>query len=245
MNSSRPVVGALKKVLRQKGMTYQELGRELDMSEAGVKKMFQKGDLSVGRLVRICELLKIHPDALLKSARQKPVHPIRLTRDQCDFFLTNNSHFFYFLRLVYDQLTPHDIAKEYGLSEQENWAYLKKLDDLGLIQLGKASKVRVIKNVPLAIDTRAHPGFEALRRKMAQRFLTRVCQSEKERRPIKFSSFRLSPDRTEQLHRDVERLYARYKQISEVEKLSGSPHLRYVSSLIAIGEYAIVDSLEF
>lgn len=75
----------LKTVLKGRGWTYARLGREIGLSESGVKKIFSADDGSFERIVRICAALDLTLEALLDLADSSP-EPWRLTDEQEAYF---------------------------------------------------------------------------------------------------------------------------------------------------------------
>jgi hypothetical protein len=50
------MVAELKRALRERGLTYAAIARPLGLSLATVKRLFARGDFSLERFERICEL---------------------------------------------------------------------------------------------------------------------------------------------------------------------------------------------
>ena len=53
------LVDALKRVLKARGLTYADIARGLDLSEASVKRIFSKRDFTLERLDEVCRLAGI------------------------------------------------------------------------------------------------------------------------------------------------------------------------------------------
>src|SRR5581483_3294678 len=68
MSNSTLVVQAIRAALRARGMTYRELAKALGVSEPTIKRNLGRGDFSLSRLDRICEVLEISLPNLLDSA---------------------------------------------------------------------------------------------------------------------------------------------------------------------------------
>jgi len=62
MSGSKLIVRGIRDQLRAKGMTYRELAAQLGISEPTVKRDLSRGNFSLGRLDRICEILGLGID---------------------------------------------------------------------------------------------------------------------------------------------------------------------------------------
>ena len=56
MSQAAVIVVALKQILKEARVTYRDIAKALDMSEASIKRMFASHQFSLQRLDRICEL---------------------------------------------------------------------------------------------------------------------------------------------------------------------------------------------
>jgi DNA-binding Xre family transcriptional regulator len=244
MQETGAAIEAVKLALKARKITYSKLGQHLGLSEIGIKKMFQSGDMSLDRLLKICRLLEVRPESIFAASTNQPMHMVRLTQEQSDFFVSHPHYFCFFLKLVYEQTQPEQIAQEFGLSDSSLWKYLKKLDDLGLVKLKEGTRVDLNRPFPLAVDTKGRVEFENLRRKLATDFFNRVCKEATDRKQVKMSNFKLSEERSQQLAHDLEKLFFRYKKISEVEKVFGHESLCSITALAAIGNFSFISEIK-
>jgi len=245
MQDTQAVIVALKRALKKRKMTYATLGEHLGISEAGVKKMFLSADMPLGRMMKICKLLNVSPETIFNAAKHHPFTTVKLNHEQSDYFIAHPEYFYFFLKLVYERSSPEEIADEFKLTKSSLFKYLKKLDDLGLIILRENNKVEFRGLYPLAVDTRTyrHKDFEPMRRNLARAFMERLIKENPDGRSLKMSSFRLSEEKIEQLNSDLERLFARYKRISEVERVFGEKNLHLVTALAAMGRSSFISGI--
>src|SRR5690554_7626556 len=59
MSQSVEFMNALKKLLKLKGIVYQDLAEGLELSLPSIKRLFSTGDISLNRLDKICEIAGI------------------------------------------------------------------------------------------------------------------------------------------------------------------------------------------
>ena len=89
MAQSRQLVQTLKRALRTAQITYADIARHLDMSEANVKRLFATHSFTLQRIESICELM--HMDLadlfnLLESERQRIQRLITVGGDTAKLF---------------------------------------------------------------------------------------------------------------------------------------------------------------
>src|SRR5271156_1314867 len=66
------IVAELKRALRESGLTYAAVARQLQLSVASVKRLFSAGDFSLRRVDQICELLETGLADILARGRKRP-----------------------------------------------------------------------------------------------------------------------------------------------------------------------------
>jgi transcriptional regulator with XRE-family HTH domain len=167
----------LKAELKKAKITYRDLAKELKISEAGIKKLFSKSDLSLKRALQICEVLNLPFSeivSLSENSRQSEVH---FTEKQIQFFKSNIHFFHFYMKIAYEQMTPHEIQRELGLSSKSLNIYLKKLEDLGLIKRHPRDRVQIIGGAPLAVNT-GGTELESVKFDIAQDLLKNLRKSQ-------------------------------------------------------------------
>lgn len=81
----------LKKALKAKGSTYSYLAEQLKMTESGVKKMLNSKDISLRRILQICEVIDIVPSQLFNISEKSSVPTLRFTQPQEQALLKDRS----------------------------------------------------------------------------------------------------------------------------------------------------------
>jgi DNA-binding Xre family transcriptional regulator len=136
------LIQALKRILRQRGMKYRTLAKELGLSESSIKKLFIAKDCSFGRIVAICRVLEVPLEDLLQASHEAPVRQVELSAEVQAYFLKNMDCFHFYCLLGRDPRSLQKIKQENRLSERDLAGYLRKLDRIGLIQLEPSGRIR-------------------------------------------------------------------------------------------------------
>jgi transcriptional regulator with XRE-family HTH domain len=137
------VINYIRKLMKERGMTYKELARRLNISESGVKKILNGGDASFGRLTEIARALGLTLSDLLSGLEKPKSTKTQFSPKQQEYFLKHMDVFRFFFRLVIERASLARIEKEEGLSKAESFSYLRRLDDLKIIQLLPGDEVRL------------------------------------------------------------------------------------------------------
>ncbi len=94
------VFSVIKQVLKLRGLTYGTLAKALNMSESGVKKIFQEKNCSLEKLLLICSKLDIEIGELFELA-EKPLFNKHLSLPQeIENEFLKNPRLFYLLRYI-------------------------------------------------------------------------------------------------------------------------------------------------
>ena len=150
MKGSQALVQNLKQMIRAKGYNYKQVSRWLELSEASVKRIFAKGDLSLHRLDIICEHLGVHFKDLVDSADAQTQEDQHLYTQEQELFFVQNPKYLAFFDLL---LRHHELKKvkkiKPKLTETNINKYLKKLEQLGLIERQEKDRIKFVvsKNV--------------------------------------------------------------------------------------------------
>ena len=133
-NESATFLEALKRCLRAKGLTYGDLAKRLQLSEASVKRIFAAGTLSLARIGRILEVLDMSfLDVAKLSSSPDKMAPQVLTFEQ-ESVLAADAALFAFFHLLLFGKTSEGIVKAYALSKKDAENYLRTLAAIGLIE---------------------------------------------------------------------------------------------------------------
>ncbi len=143
MSQSTELIHTLKRSLRRARITYVDIARHLDMSEANVKRLFATGSFTLQRLEAVCALLQMELSELFaehEKSRQRLSH---LTLEQ-EQELVSDIQLLLVAVSVRNHLGFNDIIGRYKISEPECIRCLARLDRLKVIDLLPGNRVRLL-----------------------------------------------------------------------------------------------------
>ncbi len=144
MNRTADLVETLKQYLKAKGITYKQLAKEMELSEASVKRLFSKHTFSLSRLEDVCRILDIDfYDLVLMDKERSRKTLKRLTIEQ-EQILVNDEKLLIFLYFLINGWPASLIIEEYEYSEIETIQMLSKLEKMGILELHPNNHVRML-----------------------------------------------------------------------------------------------------
>ncbi len=143
MATSVSIVKSIKQQLKQRGITYKALALKLGLSESAVKHMFATGNLSLKRLDDLCAVLEMDIGELVNIAG---VHEARLEKLSAELEreLVADIRLLLFVYCLINYWTFDEILERYEISSQEGFKILRRLDQLKIIELYPANRVRLL-----------------------------------------------------------------------------------------------------
>lgn len=137
---SDQIKSVIKELLKKKKLTYEDVAEELECSVPTVKRILGPEELSLPRLLKLCELVNIDLADLDTLTKLNKASTEKFSPEQ-ENFLAQNPHFLaYFMKLF--EMTPEEIAQKYQLSERSNQKYLIGLEKQNLIHVTGKLKVK-------------------------------------------------------------------------------------------------------
>ena len=135
------LVDALKRVLKARGLTYADIARELDLSEASVKRIFSKRDFTLERIDEVCRLAGIDFADLARTAFEQSSAAQQLTVEQEEAVVSDPALLLVALCAV-NHWTFDEIASTYDLSPAELTRCLARLDRHRIVELAPGNRIR-------------------------------------------------------------------------------------------------------
>jgi len=144
MSQTRDLLNALKKCLRAKDLTYADVARSLQLSEASVKRLFSEQTFSISRLEQVCRFLDMSLYDLARLTRQTTEDDVtRLSLAQEQGLADDPLVLTYFYLLLTGR-TPEKIAQEFGLDDRQQNTMLVRLSRLKLVELYPTNNGRLL-----------------------------------------------------------------------------------------------------
>ncbi len=227
MAQTQALIEVLKQSLKTHRLTYAEIARHLNMSEANVKRMFAKKRFSLDRLEQVCQLMQMEMSdlfALYEASRQR----IDNLTEQQEQELVGDEKLLLVAVSVRNQLSFEDISEHYEISTTECIQYLAKLDRLKIIDLlpNNRIKLRIDKHFSWLPNGPIERFFE---REIQRQFLKSRFKGELEQRLFHFG---LLGDTSTQIM--IEKMKALAHEFTELHKqdLDLPLHKRHTQGLM-------------
>ncbi|MBC7464598.1 MAG: helix-turn-helix transcriptional regulator [Bdellovibrio sp.] len=145
---SQKIKSVLKSLLKKKDITYEDLAAQMECSVPTIKRMLGAEELSLNRLLQLCEIVEIDLADLEALTKEEKSQNEKFTPEQ-EKFLAKNTNFFAYLMNLFDGKTPKQIAESNQLTQKSTDKYLIALEKLELIKVTGSQKVKPnFKNVP-------------------------------------------------------------------------------------------------
>jgi transcriptional regulator with XRE-family HTH domain len=137
------IVAELKRSLRERGLTYTDVARKLELSVPTVKRLFSTSDFSLQRIDGICELMGTTLYEILERGQDRtaPVNQLTLTQEQ---EIVADPRLFFVTWLVLNRTHFDEIVRHYRFTDRELLQYFIKLDRLKVIELQPGNRARLL-----------------------------------------------------------------------------------------------------
>lgn len=140
MSAGQTLVRNIRTVLRQRGMTYRQLAELLGLSEPTIKRDLSRGDFSLGRLDRICEVLDLSLADLVDGG-QAPgaLHELSEAQERA---LVRDPQLLLLTYLLVNEWKLAEIMTTYAFDEARLVSALLRLDELGIVDYRPPRRVK-------------------------------------------------------------------------------------------------------
>ncbi len=142
MTELQQLLVTVKSQLKARGLTYRDVAVAMKLSEASVKRLFSTGNLSLNRLVELCDLLDMTLAELTQVATASTPRLSRLDEKQ-EAELVSNTKLLLVATCALNHWRLADIVGRYRLDEVECLRCLLRLDRMRLIDLLPGNRIRI------------------------------------------------------------------------------------------------------
>ncbi len=142
MAQSTALIDTLKQALKTHRLTYAEVARRLNMSEANVKRMFATKRFTLARLEELCKLMQLELSDLFQLYEESRQRITQLTLEQ-EEELVRDAKLLLVAVSVRNRLGFDDIVENYHISKPECIRALAKLDKLKIIDLLPNNRIKL------------------------------------------------------------------------------------------------------
>lgn len=240
---------AIKAVLKQQKKTYDNLAEELEISVPTVKRILTKEEMSLSRLLQICDYLKISLTELEKIANHnKNTATNRFTEKQ-EEFLAKNPNYLTFLLMMYSDLSPEEIMKQTKIDDKSLKLYLLRLEKLDLITYHKGRYTMPFELFPNLIpygkiheanfNNIIESGANFFKRYNRQRILAKNTERDKGS-TMGLTMLTLSRESYLEWFDKIKKLYQELQDISLVEEKM--PKLKNKKTIVIMSCHGVIES---
>jgi len=134
MSETTALIKCLKRRLKEHGITYAEIAKPLELSEASVKRLFSEENISLKRMEVICRYVGISFSDLAIMLERERNYISQLTDEQ-ERELLSDDRLVLVCQLVFSDWQFEDILRIFTLKKPELIKLLVKLNNIGLIEL--------------------------------------------------------------------------------------------------------------
>lgn len=143
MAHSGALVDVLKRELRSRGVTYAQVARKLNLSEASVKRMFSRREFTLKRLDQVCQLTHSDFSDLARTLNREETLIAQLSHDQ-EKEIASSIKLFLVAVCALNHVNLEQIVGIYDISQAECIQLLMKLDRIGFIQLQPNNRIKLL-----------------------------------------------------------------------------------------------------
>ena len=142
MRQTRAIHAALKRLLRSRGRTYSDAASVLELSEASVKRLFSRAELSLDRLERLCDWLGVDISDVV--ALSEDVQPLVTELDpKQERELLKDPALLLTAFLTLNRWSEQEILEIFRFKKSELSQKLLRLERLGLIEVLPFERIKV------------------------------------------------------------------------------------------------------
>ncbi len=137
------LLSTLKKIMKAQRVTYATLAGRIGLSEPSIKRIFTSSDASFARIIDICSALGIAFADLVQQSAEPKESVFTLTHEQEAFFAAQPAYYAFLRGLLETSSDPAMLRKRYKLSDSSLRKYLKKLEQLRLLERLPKDQIRL------------------------------------------------------------------------------------------------------
>ena len=142
MAQTEALIEIVKRTLKANHLTYADVAKELEMSEANIKQMFAAKRFTLDRLEDVCKLMQLELSDLFQLYEESRQRITQLSLEQ-EKELVCNASLLLVAVSVRNRLSFEDIVSNYDIEPTECIRHLAKLDKLNIIDLLPNNRIKL------------------------------------------------------------------------------------------------------
>ena len=143
MAQTKQLIDTLKRALKAQGLSYADVAKELNLSEASIKRLFSQSDFSLARLDKVCQLLEMEISDLVTQMHHHSHTRLSELSLQQEQEIASDMGLLLVTVCILNQWSMADLIAHYHLSEHQCIHYLAVLDRLQLIDLLPDNRIKL------------------------------------------------------------------------------------------------------
>jgi len=229
MSESAQIIDVLKRMLKTRGITYRDLAKRVNLSEASIKRIFAEETFTLHRLEKVCAAIGMTVGELIRSAATEDTQSNYLKLEQEQTLAQDPRLLACFYLLLNGRSTP-DIQTRLSLNEREVRSLYVKLDDARLIELLPGLKAR-LRVGPIVTWRSDGPVRRVYERQVKAEFLHSDFTGADE--SLQFCTAELSDASVQLLFRKLEQLSREFADYAALDRHLPLKQKRSVALLLA------------
>ena len=214
MAQTEALIATLKKALKLHGLTYRNVAKALDLSEASVKRLFSQPSFSLARVDKLCSMMGMEITDLVEMMEVERGRISELTELQ-EEELVSDTKLLLVAFLAINGWTYREILEYYTLRDSELIRCLTRLDRLKLIELLPKNRIK-LRISPNFAWRKNGPIREFFNGHMREDFLKSRFEAEDE--AFLFLSGMLSRSSNAVLQKKFEQLEAEFDELNRHDR---------------------------
>jgi transcriptional regulator with XRE-family HTH domain len=227
------LLDTVRELMKHRKLKYRDISKALSVSLPTVKRIFSGGDISISRLAQISEWLGLSLFELVEQSKRKRPEQFQFTDKQEEFFARHPQYLAYLFAIYQGELTPEEIEKRNSISKRSTQRYLKKLEQLGLLERLPGGKVRALMSGSVYWDDHGVLG-QTFSRRMIEALSARALSKlgDPGDLHLALTGWRLTQKDYDGLKQDWDELSIKYRQISNLNtKTLPKSQLKHLSTM--------------
>jgi DNA-binding Xre family transcriptional regulator len=144
MAQTRQLIDTLKQALKSHGLSYSDVAKTLDLSEASVKRLFSECSFSLLRLDSICQMMPMEISDLIVMMNQRNSEAMLSSLSwQQEQDIADDTALLLVAVCVLNRWSTDELLEHYHLTEAQCIRYLIRLERLKLIELLPKNKIKL------------------------------------------------------------------------------------------------------
>lgn len=172
---AKRLLDTIKKIMGVRRIKYRDLAAALGISLPTVKRLLNKEEIQLSQLLKICRWLDMTVPELFEQASHLGADVFKFTPEQESFFASSPHYLAYLFALYNEGLAPTEIQQLHGISQQSTRKYLRKLQELNLIDVFPGDRVKVLIHGAISWGDHGRLG-QVFSKSMVESFAKRAVQ---------------------------------------------------------------------